>query len=266
MTSKKAIFNVWAGSVLALCSTMFITACDMFPQKEVINQPRILPTPYGQPVLFAVVPFHNETGTTLVDSFTSAEQLAQQLQQIEGVTVISINRVIEAMEALQLPRVATPADAQALANALKVDGIIAGVVTDYDPYDPPRIGAAIQLFLTSSIASAPLDSRELTQAPSSDALPTHTQITLKPTAQASGFFDASNGQVLTNLKAYAHGRTPNDSPAGWRRYILSIDLFNEFVSFELTRRLFAAEWQRVRASKRDAITSNPEQSNNMAKH
>lgn len=264
MTSKKVILNHHHYLYIGLALACFcFTGCSLFKSEKII-QPHVYPSPYAEPVIWAVVPFANESGTSTADSYRFAEQYAQQLEQVEGFSVISLNRSLEAMKQLELIRVATLADANSLMQALNVDGLIVGTITAYDPYDPPKCGAAIQLFLRKSITANKINPRDITHAPTENHLPTTAYQNMKPASQFSGYFDAANGSVIKRLRDYAVGRIPDDSPSGWRRYILSMDLYTEFVSHELMRRLFAAEWSRLRKTKTDAITSNPQPNSNIS--
>ena len=222
-----------------------------------IALPKNYASPYPATKLWAVVPFANESGTTVPDPMRVADQLTQQLQQVEGVDVLPVNRVIEAMAAQQFDEVTTLTEAHALMDMLQVDGLLVGSITAWDPYEPPKIGISVQLYSRRRGKDRVLDSRQLTAATSGNQLPTVHQEP-RPIAQVSDYFDAANGDILRRLQQYAYGRTPTDAPAGWRRYLLDMDLYSEFVSHELMRRLFRSEWQRmhvVQAPAGDEMTS-----------
>ncbi len=250
MTSEKAMLSragrgrrsMRATLVLIVVVAAGLAGCRLF--EKPIERPQALVSPYPADKLWAVAPLRNESGTTLVDSFTVADKLAQQVEQVSGITVLPVNRVLEAMRATGLERIGSVGQAMGLMQTLDADGLIVGTVTAWDPYEPPKIGATVQLYTRRAPDAAGVDTRALTYAATDDRLPgliEHDQ----PTAQASGYFDAANGEVLTRIKAYATGRTPLDSPAGWRAYLLSMDLYTEFVSYELTRRLLDSEWRRM---------------------
>ena len=218
--------------------------------------PRMFSSPYPAPKLWAVMPFRNESGTSAVDGVAFADRLAQQLQQVEGVRVLPVNRVIETMASREMGVVDTVGEAMELAGALGVDGLLVGTITAWDPYEPPKIGAAVQLYSRGrGGAMERVDPRRLSRSTRGGALPgavRHAQ----PVAEAGGYFDAANGRIRRNLRHYARGRSPLDSPAGWRRYLLDMDLYSEFVSSELMRRLFAAEWDRLRKGTASDDTSD----------
>ncbi|QNN24627.1 hypothetical protein HED60_20905 [Planctomycetales bacterium ZRK34] len=241
MTSKKAMLSlaVWTLVVTTL------GGCDLFPKR--IEQPRQYASPYPAPKLWAVAPFRNESGTSIVDPARFADHVTQQIQQTPGITIVPVNRVIAAMDAMDMTAVTSLDTAMKLMGALQVDGLLVGTITAWDPYEPPKIGAIMQLYARQLPGGGTaLDSRQLTLAGTDPALPGLTAYR-QPIATASGHFDAANGAVLQRLTNYARGRAPDDSAAGWRRYLINMDLYSEFVSHELMRRLFAAEWERLHA-------------------
>jgi len=248
-------------ALLALASALAaatLAGCSNGPQT--VEQPHVMASPYSGPKLWAVVPFRNESGTTLVDPAALADKLVQQLQQIDGITVLPVNRTLEAMAAMELRSIREVPDAMELMQALDADGLIVGTVTAYDPYEPPKLGAIVQLYSRRHPVRSRgggLNTRELTYS-STAGLPVGTVVYSQPVAQAEGYFDAANGAVLTRLRDYAHGRVPLESPSGYRRYLLSMDLYAEFVSHELTRRLFAAEWDRMSAERQALETARRE--------
>ena len=210
---------------------------------EQLEQPTYFPSPYPGPKLWAVVPFRNESGVQFVDTSRLADKLTNHLQQTEGIDVVPVNRVIEAMTALEMGDVRSVGDALRLMQSLDVDGLLVGTATAWDPYEPPEIGLIVQLY-SQDRGMIDMDPYVLQWSPTADgdiSIRTFRQ----PIAQATAHLDAANGEVLRRLKAYAQGRTPPEGAAGWRRYLLSMDLYSEFAAHEAMRRLFKAEWQRL---------------------
>jgi hypothetical protein len=242
MTSEKAMLT---GRCLLLWALLLAIGCSNEPK---MDRPSALSSPYPGPKLWAVVPLRNESGTTLVDTVRLADKLTQALGETRGITIVPVNRVLAAMQAAEMEDVASVGDAFALMQRLGVDGLIVGSLHAWDPYEPPKIGATIALI--SRRADRPdeaLDSRQLTYAATGDR-PGLTISHSQPVAQASGYFDAANHQVLADVREYAIGRTPLESPSGWRRYLLSMDLYTEYVSYTLTRQLLESEWRRMNAT------------------
>jgi hypothetical protein len=76
------------------------------------------------------------------------------------------------MRALEFPAVRTPIEAQQLARAMGVDGIVAGTITAYDPYDPPVFGLSLALYAQPSLGGdggGPLSDPRLLSFQATDA-------------------------------------------------------------------------------------------------
>jgi hypothetical protein len=256
MTSEKAMRRQAPGPAMVLAWVAVIAASAGCARQAKLDRPSALQSPYPGPKLWAVVPLRNESGTTLVDTVRLADKLTQALAETDGVTIMPVNRVLAAMQARDMTDVASVADAMQLMQTLGADGLIVGTLHAWDPYEPPKIGATIALFSRRATSGGDqVDSRKLTYAATSDrpgATVTHRQ----PVAQAGGYYDAANHDVLASLQDYAIGRTPTESPSGWRRYLLSMDLYSEFVSYTLARQLLEREWHRLHATARSMPTTD----------
>jgi hypothetical protein len=189
---------------------------------------------------WAIAPAVNLSGISDVDPLLQADLVYGQVQQIGGITVIPVNRVAEVYASLHIDRVESEDQAGVVCDLLGCDGLIVPTVTLYDPYNPPKFGAALQLFQRSAaarVAAANIDPRELARrgAPS----PTDT---LLPTAatkfvQAVGIFDAANGSTREALWHYAEGRNDPIGPLGTKEYLVSMDRYCGFAYFKLSREL-----------------------------
>jgi hypothetical protein len=219
-----------------------VTSCDSSPRLE---PPVALTAPYESRQLWAVTPFDNESGVSIVDPYRVADLFTMQVEQAAGIETIPVNRVIAAMRTLDLPAVESTADALSLMNALGVDGLITGTITAWDPYPPPTIGAAVQLFhRPAGFGQADVDPGAISRSPTDDAdqsAPHRSQ----PVAVASGMFDARNHDTLAWLKAFAAGRTPLDSAYGADLHLVSMELYTQFVSHRLLHDLLASEQARL---------------------
>jgi hypothetical protein len=150
-----------------------------------------------------------------VDPILQADLLFQQLQEVQGLTVIPVNRTAEAMMALHLEKIQSPQQAQFLCQMLGCDGLVVATVTSYDPYDPPKMGAALQLFHRPS-------------GPTTAATQPATEI-----LQTVGMYDAENGSVRDSLIRYAHGRNDPVGPYAVKEYFVNMDRFGDFVYHQL---------------------------------
>jgi hypothetical protein len=138
---------------------------------------------------------------------------------------------------LGLTKVQSAEQANLVCDLLGVDGLIVPTVTIYDPYNPPKVGASLQLFskpgayqrpnavdpFTLSRMATPGDTESLTQRPDFE--------------QAVGMFDAANGSVRDRLFDYAKGRNDPVGPLGRKEYLVSMDRYCGFVYHELIEQL-----------------------------
>ena len=209
-------------------------------------QPQTHASPYPGAQLWAVVPFLNESGVSVIDSARQADLFTEELQQVEGIDTVPVNRVIHAMRQLNLAAVLTGDDAIALIEALQVDGLVVGTITAWDPYNPPTFGLAVQLFRPALLTKSEVDPRDLTRQ-SSGEIELGAMNDVHPVAQAAGIFDARNERTRIWIDEYAVGRTPIDSPYGAEIYLVRMELYTKFVSYRLIGDLLHAEWSRMQA-------------------
>ncbi|MCA9289533.1 MAG: hypothetical protein KDA25_00290 [Phycisphaerales bacterium] len=207
--------------------------------------PRVLAAPYRPTQVWAVAPFANESGVSIADGLTIAEMMAYEAQEVRGVDVIAVNRVLFTMRQLNMPAVASRADAEALMNALHVDALLVGTFTAYDPYPPLTLGLAVQLYQRpDGLDGSGLDPRTLSREPRDDAQPGAFAPT-NPVAQAAALFDARNHATLARLQNYAAARHVPESAYGAREYEVSMELFTRFAAYSLLESVLAAEHHRV---------------------
>lgn len=93
--------------------------------------------------LVAVLPFVDETGRAGFDADAFGEILANEFVKASGVRAIRPVHLRAALEPGE--KIATVRDAVRLARRAGADTVLACAVTDYDPYDPPRIAVHAQL-------------------------------------------------------------------------------------------------------------------------
>lgn len=210
-----------------------------------LTEPATLTSPLESPQIWAVAPFLNESGVSEVRTDRVADLFMEQIQQVEGLDSIPVNRVIAAMRTMEIDAVRTPAQAHTLMRLLGTDGLIVGTVTAYDPYRPPKLGLAIQLYHTDGpLVDSQLDPHALTRA-STDQATTTFETSSFPSQAAAGVFDARHHDTLTDLQAYAAGRTTPDSAFGPDIYLASMELYTQFVSYRLIRDLLYGGARRI---------------------
>lgn len=222
------------GTILAVVIVAILTGCaDREP-------------PYGKEArmelegsrrqIWAVAPAVNLSGIRQVDPLLQADILYSQLQQVENLTVVPVNRVVEVYASLKIDQVQSPEQAALVCDFLGCDALVIPTVTIYDPYMPPKFGGSLQLFGKPGWYVRPgnVDPRELARRASP---PPGESVPQADFLQAVGMFDAANGTTRDALNFYASGRHDPVGPLGAREYMVSMDRFCGFAYFVLTRDL-----------------------------
>jgi hypothetical protein len=206
------------------------------------------PKPYGsehklfwageRQQVWAVAPALNLSGQTQVDPLLQADLVYAQLQQVQGITVVPVNRVVEVYAALRIDKVQSEQQAALVCELLGCDALLVPTVTAYDPYNPPKFGAALQLFgHTGGARPAAVDVRELARqaAPApNESLPATGNF-----VQAVGMFDAANGSTRQAVFSFASGRSDPAGPLGTKEYVMNMDRFCGFVYYTLIDQLIS---------------------------
>lgn len=93
----------------------------------------------------AVVPFFNLSEEPAADGHRFAEAYFAELQKVPGFQVLPVGVAEAAIQDLQLD-LQNPEDAIKLGQALGVDAVVVGAITDYNPYYPPRVGLQVSWY------------------------------------------------------------------------------------------------------------------------
>lgn len=212
--------------------------------RERLHPPRPLTAPFRQIEVWGVAPFTNESGLSEANGARVADHFTTEVEQIDGIRAVPVNRVMTAMNALGLNAIESEAEAMALLRTLDIDGIVVGTVTAYDPYPPLKLGLAVQLIRRPADEHDPdFDPRELVRNPrDSDAAADSAE---PGPVVASGMFDASNHAIREAMHAYTRGRAVPKSAFGERVFEVSMERFTQFVSYELVQDLLSEHRARL---------------------
>lgn len=213
--------------------------------------PTVLTSPYDsveRDIVLAIAPFINDSGTSVADPLAIGDAFVAQVTEVRGISALPLNATIRAMERLEMGAVRTPGDARLLASALNADGVIVGVITAYQPYDPPRLGLTVAVHLRDDpgqLASAGVfDPAGISMAPTDRNVLSRGWSVAEPSVIAR-HFDAAGHDVQMDVQRYATGRHDYDSALGWRRYMASMELFTRYAAHATVRELLDAERRRM---------------------
>jgi hypothetical protein len=200
-----------------------------------------LVSPLKKRQVWAVAPAVNLSGQEQVDVLLQGDLAYQQLQQVDGITAIPVNRVAQVYASLRIEQVQSPQQAQVVCDVLGCDGLIVPTVTIFDPYNPPKFGGAMQLFVKPGTYArgVNVDPRELARRATpkqGDPMPGGSA----DVVQVVGMFDAANGTVRDRLAAYASGRNDPVGPLGPKEYYVKMDRYCGFAYAELIEQLIAS--------------------------
>jgi hypothetical protein len=190
-----------------------------------------LPGPHRQ--VWAIAPTINISGQDHIDPLLQSDLVYQELQKVHGVTVIPVDRVAEVYASLRIDKVQSEHDAEDVCKLLGCDGLVIPTVTAYDPYDPPKFGASLQLFVKpGTFARMPkVNPYELERSPTTTSLPAMPEA--RNMAQVVEMYDASDGSVREAVTRYAHGRTDPNGALKDSEIMLSMDRYCAFGYHEL---------------------------------
>jgi hypothetical protein len=183
--------------------------------------PMLVPNPTLGAVTIAVAPAVNLSGSTDFDPGRFGDLMAGELMHVERVSVIPVSRVLAVLASQGTDRIHSPAHASEIAGMVGADAILVVAVTEYDAFDPPSLAMSVQLFAAAprDAYGAPLDA--------GDANP-ELKATGRVLAQTQRRLDASHEDVVEDIRAYARQRSADNSPYGWRRYVVSQQHFIQY--------------------------------------
>jgi hypothetical protein len=194
--------------------------------------------------VWAVGPCVNLSGQHQVDPLLQADLLYEQLQQVKGLTVIPVNRTADVYISLHLDRIESEDQAALICDLLGCDGLIVPTVTFYDPYDPPKVGAALQLFSKPKSYARPHDIDPSMLARASRPMDISGPVTSPTFIQVVGMFDSANGSTHADLQNYASGRYDPAGAYKEKEYLVNMDRYSGFVYRKLIEAVMDQEFQR----------------------
>ncbi len=195
--------------------------------------------PYPDIHVVAVMPVFNHSLEPRVEGMEFANLLASELSKFEGVRAIRPQVLRKA-----LPEADKPVALEDLLKAARLhraDAVIVAAVTDYDPYDPPRIGLSVQFLRTSGRALSSAEIDRIVQSASwrRGPVPLARDQAANLIAAFEAVYDAHEDRIRKEIVQYAHAQDQSDTPfAGEREFLAVQARYLQFVSNLVVRRLF----------------------------
>jgi hypothetical protein len=178
----------------------------------------------------AVLPFADHTGGATFDADEFANILASELVRAGRIRVIRPAQIRAAGE-----EISTAADAVRLGRRVRADAVLACAITEYDPYDPPKVAVSAQIL---RVAAGPLSSQDLDRILQSGSwrrgpLAMSREGAAHAMAAFEEVYDSREKGTRQALRRYVQGRveTEGEVLAVQSRYL-------QFVSSQLISRIF----------------------------
>lgn len=203
-------------------------------------------TPYSRLMTIAVAPAMNFSGSSHWDPVRMGDLMASELSQVPGINVVGVNRVLAVLARQGRDGIVSPAHALEVCDQLGVDGILVFAITEYDPYDPPVVGLAAQLYgpRPRNIGFDPVaTSREARPFPTDNV----GNEAWRPWAQVQRTYNAAHETVQKAVESFGKKRDAERSPMGWRKYVASQELYMRFCCHSALSELMEQERNRVTA-------------------
>ena len=190
-------------------------------------EPIVVPNPTLGRIAIAVAPALNLSGSTDFDHNRFADLMAAELSYAENISVIPVSRVLGVLASQGMDRVESPAHASEIATRVGADAILVFAVTEYDPYDPPRVGISAQL-----LAAKPMGEQGESASGAGSSVSSNSPLT-----ETQRRFDAAHADVADEIRSFARHRGADDSAYGWRKYVVSQQHFIQYCCSSTVRAL-----------------------------
>ena len=184
-----------------------------------------------------VAPAMNFSGSADFDPNRVADLMASELGYVEKVDVIPLSRTLAVLARQGRTEIESPGHALEVARQLGADALLLFAITEYQPYEPPVVGIAAQLYgVQRRDQGGRVDPIRVTRQASPFGGATGAD-SFGLLAQSEQVFDASHDSVVERIKRYDHRRRADASPFGWRKVVVSQTEYLRFCCHETVRAL-----------------------------
>lgn len=215
------------------------------PVRDVAAEPELyLP----EEVQVAVAPALNHSGSPEFDPAKVGDLMASELSGLGGVKVVGVSRVLAVLAEHGDVRIRSPEHALDVCERLGVDGILVFAVTEYDPYTPV-VGLAAQIYgpWRARGLQGGLDAVAASRAARPFPVP-EAFGGIRPQAQVQQTFNAAHEAVQRDVQRYAHSRSADAGPLGWKRYLASQENYLRYCCFNIARDLMSQRMENQAAA------------------
>lgn len=205
--------------------------------------------PAISPRAVVVAPVLNLSGSSEWDVLKVTDMVASELQKVPGFTVIPVSRALAALSMRGKRGVESADDALELASEFDADATLVTAITEFQPFDPPRVGMIMQYYSAKGGDSAPqLDPVAASRKATEVRQVSGTGSDPRTPRQVQRVYHAGDRDVLHDVKEYDHHHKGYDSPYGWRVHIKSQELFVRYCCWATIRTMFSVPPERPSGS------------------
>lgn len=181
--------------------------------------------------IVAILPFIDESHGADAEEFGAI--FSSEMAKAAGWRILRPVRVRAALEVGE--SASRLADALRAARRLNADLVIAVAVTECDPYDPPRLGAAVQILRTQAADLTDADVDRITQSANWRApFPVTRDRAGHAVAAFERIWDARTRSTLAEIADFAADHDTSDAPSeGVRHFTAAHGDFMRFASRSL---------------------------------
>ena len=175
-----------------------------------------------------VAPVLNLSNSSDWDPLKVTDILASEFQSFPGIVVIPVNRTLAALALRGQSTVETPQDALDLAREFQADATVVAAITEYDPYEPPRIGIVMQWYAARHRPAMVSFDPVVASRQAADVAPaasTGYEPAVAPILQIQQVYNAAENAVLADVRTFAARRKGHKSAYGAQIHTKSQELF-----------------------------------------
>jgi len=206
-----------------------------------------LASPYPRQMTVVLAPVLNYSGERNLDTLKVTDILYSELQQVRGFAVIPVNRTLAQMAKDGITNIQDPQQALNLASQLGADMIIVSAITEYNPYYPPIVGIAMQVYgvRNDGFLSASIDPVKLARSALPLKIATDTTPKYLPKNQIQEIFNARDNRIASLAREFAKSRGTGQSPYKTDLYLRSQEYYLRFVCYQSIKELLNREVERI---------------------
>ncbi len=220
----------------AMIGVLLVTGCTLQRGPTTVE-------PQPEPTQVVVVaPVLNLSNSSDWDPLRVTDILASEFQSFPGIVVIPVNRTLAALALRGQSAVETPQDAYDLAREFQADATVVAAITEYDPYDPPRVGLVMQWYSLER-RQTPFELDPVVASRQADVAPAGSSgygDTVAPILQIQQVYNAAEHAVQADIRAFAKHRGGHESAYGAQIYTKSQELFVRYCCWTSIRTMLLA--------------------------